>query len=94
MSLINCTECGAQVSDKALSCPKCACPINQSNSKKVTTIQMTGKDLKIQMILAVLTCIIFFIITIVTQSTLFAVLTAVGLLWIIITKIEIWWYHK
>lgn len=28
MALINCPECGKQVSDRALSCPDCGCPIN------------------------------------------------------------------
>ena len=28
MALIKCPECGKEVSDKALSCPKCGCPIN------------------------------------------------------------------
>ncbi len=27
MALINCTECGNEVSDKAFSCPKCGAPI-------------------------------------------------------------------
>ncbi len=29
MALINCTECGAQVSERASSCPKCGCPISE-----------------------------------------------------------------
>lgn len=29
MALINCKECGAEVSDKASSCPKCGYPINE-----------------------------------------------------------------
>ncbi len=29
MALINCSECGKQVSDKAASCPSCGNPINQ-----------------------------------------------------------------
>ena len=28
MALINCPECGKQVSDRASSCPDCGCPIN------------------------------------------------------------------
>jgi hypothetical protein len=28
MPLINCPECGAQVSDKAVSCPSCGHPMN------------------------------------------------------------------
>lgn len=29
MALINCPECGTEVSEKADKCPKCAYPINQ-----------------------------------------------------------------
>lgn len=29
MALINCPECGKEISDKAISCPNCGCPINQ-----------------------------------------------------------------
>ena len=28
MALINCPECGKQVSDRAASCPDCGCPIS------------------------------------------------------------------
>lgn len=30
MALTNCSECGKQISDKALSCPHCGNPLNQS----------------------------------------------------------------
>ncbi len=29
MAMINCPECGHDISDKAAACPKCACPISQ-----------------------------------------------------------------
>ena len=28
MALIKCLECGAEISDRALECPKCGCPID------------------------------------------------------------------
>ena len=34
MALINCPECGAEVSDKAEKCPKCAFPIKDSAQKR------------------------------------------------------------
>lgn len=34
MALINCPECGRQVSDSAVSCPNCGTPINKSNTQK------------------------------------------------------------
>ena len=32
MSLINCPECGIEVSDNAVSCPKCGYPFNQRSN--------------------------------------------------------------
>lgn len=32
MALINCPECGKEISDKAISCPSCGCPINQQST--------------------------------------------------------------
>ena len=29
MALIKCTECGAQISDRARKCPSCGCPIEE-----------------------------------------------------------------
>jgi len=41
MSLIKCFECGHEVSDRALACPKCACPIGTAQ-----TIEKTAKRWK------------------------------------------------
>lgn len=35
MSLINCQECGKEISDKASSCPNCGCPINKETIHKI-----------------------------------------------------------
>ena len=35
MALIKCPECGAEVSDKAAACPRCAYPIQQAESQKI-----------------------------------------------------------
>lgn len=32
MSLIKCSECGREISDKAAACPHCGCPVNLSDS--------------------------------------------------------------
>ena len=32
MALINCFECGKEISDKATSCPNCGVPINKDES--------------------------------------------------------------
>lgn len=31
MAIINCPECGKEISDKAKACPNCGCPINETN---------------------------------------------------------------
>lgn len=34
MALISCSECGKQISDKAMSCPNCGSPINQKTQQE------------------------------------------------------------
>ena len=34
MALINCPECGKEISDKAASCPNCGTPINETENKQ------------------------------------------------------------
>ncbi|MDE6636255.1 MAG: zinc-ribbon domain-containing protein [Lachnospiraceae bacterium] len=41
-ALINCPECGKQVSDKASSCPNCGCPI--ANSPTTVKIRCLSDD--------------------------------------------------
>ena len=31
MALINCHECGKEISDRAVACPHCGCPIEADN---------------------------------------------------------------
>ncbi|HCO6890821.1 TPA: zinc-ribbon domain-containing protein [Escherichia coli] len=38
MALINCNECGKEISDKASSCPQCGSPVNASNVSNVRTL--------------------------------------------------------
>lgn len=40
MALINCPECGKEISDKAASCPNCGCP-NQSQNKPIVADQVS-----------------------------------------------------
>lgn len=35
MALINCPECGKEISDKAVACPHCGCPINAQPKQEV-----------------------------------------------------------
>ncbi len=38
MALINCPECGKEISDKANACPNCGCPINETNQPSSTPV--------------------------------------------------------
>ncbi len=60
MALINCSECGNQVSSIAASCPKCGAPITSVTTKdfnvigtQITTVQETSKKLKLHVLIAV-----------------------------------------
>ena len=57
MALIKCKECGHDISDKATTCPKCGCPIdNQSNGLNVNIHKQNGSGRK--WIIAVLSIIV------------------------------------
>lgn len=40
MALINCTECGKQISDKAKVCPSCGCPLEEMKLGGIVRIKM------------------------------------------------------
>ena len=61
MALINCMECGTEMSDKAKSCPKCGCPnpyLAESNSIKENKMEKK-KESTLGIIGAFLSFIIF-----------------------------------
>lgn len=43
MSLIPCKECGREISDKALSCPYCGCPIEEKHTYATFKIERESK---------------------------------------------------
>ena len=73
MALIECPECGVQVSSIAKNCPKCAYPIGGSSSTpaqnvNVQVIEQTSKRYKLQQLVSSL-LIIGSIIAIMTGSS-------------------------
>jgi uncharacterized membrane protein YvbJ len=102
MALINCPECGRDVSDRADKCPKCAYPISGDQTpNKVQTIEQTSKKLKKQTLFSILTIILGIIVMIVSiafkSDTIkyFGLLLAfVGIIWLIVAEIKVWWHHK
>ena len=43
MALVKCPECGHEVSDRAASCPKCACPLSATGEKVEVTSGLLGQ---------------------------------------------------
>ena len=57
MALINCPECGKEISDKALACPSCGCPIGGTGHVKLNKT----KNIVIIAILFVFVCGLIFV---------------------------------
>ncbi len=103
MPLINCSECGNEVSDKAPSCPKCGVPIATMQETKaagtqINTVQETSKKFKLQTMLSVFCIIIGFVWlmgapTAEEESTP-GILIFFGLIWYLVNRFRIWWHHK
>lgn len=58
MALIKCSECGADISDKASACPKCGCPLDITKQIISDTKKKNNKKI-------ITTIIIFFVIIVV-----------------------------
>jgi hypothetical protein len=106
MALINCPECGTQVSSIAESCPKCAYPIagggtTQAHGGKIQTIEKTSKRYKLQQLLSLLLIIgSVIVVSIASRNQLSPGAIAVGLLgvivgsiWFIMVMFFKWWHH-
>lgn len=92
--LINCPECKKEISDKAPSCPNCGTLIAKLGA---TTRQETSKKLKLHYTLSATLILISIIMLFFEDESVIkygAVCAAVGIIWMIVTKIRIWWHHK
>ena len=84
MAMIKCPECGNDVSDKALSCPKCGCPINNEKEVKKEEEEKKKeakreKDRKTKIFLAVLLPILIVAFFVVKYPPIrFNILLAIG----------------
>ena len=109
MALIKCPECNMDVSDKAGSCPKCGCPIStnvsdisQEVSEKVQTIEQTAKSLKAKLAIAAAITVTIPILLFLGgvffsqewMVTFGFIVLGLGIVWLAIIKVLIWWRHK
>jgi len=87
MALINCPECGNQISDKAVSCPHCGTPIAaiQSDISKPVVIKPKYKT---QRLFAVALTLISLVVLMATKgSIVWGLLFFAGLAWFIVLRI-------
>lgn len=64
MALIKCPECGQEISDKAVTCPKCGCPTSEQKSVIVKKdYKATAKGFTVATIIAIIAVIIYSICT-------------------------------
>ena len=56
MALIKCSECGAEISDKATECPKCGCPVEVSAATETAENKKKGL-VKLIIIIALMPCL-------------------------------------
>ena len=98
MALINCKECGKQISSKAKSCPGCGCPIVYSMEERTITIQKTSKEYKAMGCVCFLLLMFFGFLAFVAVVTLNSDLmilsicaSVVCLIGLSINSIKIWW---
>lgn len=111
MALIKCAECNNQVSSTAATCPHCGAPVaskteHAATGSTVTTVQETGKRLKVHIMLS----LAIFFIGIISAAVSFSaaqnnageieaspypgLMIFVGAIWYVITRFRIWWHHK
>ncbi len=108
MGLIKCPECGADVSDKAVACPKCAHPIVESSTEQAQTVkaqpfEKTAKKYKVQILIGVFLMILGFLLIIssvsgqqlnVVTGILGVLATVGGVIWLITAEFSSWWHHR
>lgn len=105
MALIDCPECGKQISDKAQECNSCGCPIEAAKESggsgaNLTTIQGTSKRLKMHTLLASLTLIVGVVWLIgepkipgqFNPAPVFLIFG--GFIWVIVSRVRTWWHHS
>lgn len=98
MALIDCPECGRQVSDRAPACPACGYP-RQGQAKApvhraVQTIELTGKRWKALQLVSVMVMLLGLALGIAGHATLLVVLCVPGLIGLVVARVGMWWGHR
>lgn len=94
MSLIQCPECGKEVSTRVTPCPHCGTPITAKEIKGAT--ELTGKRYKLYLVLSILVCFLGWILLFSgekSSSHTGGYLIVIGFIGYIVAKMLIWWEH-
>jgi uncharacterized protein YacL len=110
-----CPNCGKEIPDGSNFCPFCGYQITGGSEKeKVQTVELTSKRLKAQLLFAILTIVIGFLLLSIGSyklhltafsssgpspigtiiSVIGTITMLIGIVWYVITRIMIWWYHR
>lgn len=98
MALINCSECGREISSQARVCPSCGAPMTLST----VTTEKTSKEVKLEQLKAFGVLVAGAIITVVGGSSstdnktmIFGgiVLLLIGIILLIKVSVKNWWNH-
>lgn len=97
MPLIECPDCGKQVSDAAVSCPQCGRPIAPAQAaapQAVQTVQATSKDWKALRAIGAAMCFFGLLaIPAFDEKTPAAVAALLGLVLYLFARFGAWWNH-
>ncbi|MBE7525534.1 zinc-ribbon domain-containing protein [Patescibacteria group bacterium] len=103
MTLINCSECGREVSDKATACPNCGNPIGAQHIKQPTLIEQTSKTWKFTQLLGWILMLFGVFIFFPSfnmrglrdpMAGLGILVFSLGILTALVGKFEAWWHHS
>ena len=107
MALINCPDCGKEISESAPACPGCGSPIADrkeavgSGVQHLTTVQETSKKFKVHTMLSVTLLIVGIVLLFgdvqepgSDPSPVPFAMVSIGLTWYLVNRFRIWWHHK
>ena len=96
MALIECPECGKEISEQAVSCPQCAYPIQTQSAMyehPVQTIEQTGKKWKAGQLVGAFMMVAAPVSLALESPTLAIALFFFGLAVYVGFRVGAWWGH-